>query len=198
MLTVCEAAVVQAVVMEAVGVTHGVVTVKLVLLVAVPFGVVTEMVPVVAPAGTVNTMVVELVTLKITGVPLSITEVAPVKLVPVIVTVVPIGPLAGLKEVMVGNAGVAQLNVADQPLPLILLLLLVNLKVSWPPVAVEVIAAGIEEPVKVANSGDAVLGPLYTYRKSAAFSILKLLKVTRTLEPAVAGVTVWVRFRFGL
>ena len=39
----------------------------------------------------------------VAAVPLKVTAVAPVRLVPVIVTLVPTGPLVGLKPVMVGE-----------------------------------------------------------------------------------------------
>jgi hypothetical protein len=42
------------------------------------------------------------VTVKFAAVPLNATEVAPMKFVPLIVTLVPIGPLAGVKLVIVG------------------------------------------------------------------------------------------------
>ena len=64
--------------------------------VAVPPGVVTEIVPVVAPAGTCAVMSVGELTTKLgSGVPLNVTEVAPVKNVPMMSTVVPTGPLVG-------------------------------------------------------------------------------------------------------
>jgi hypothetical protein len=78
-------------------------TVKLDPLVAVPLGVVTEMVPVVAPAGTVAEICVAEFTVNDAEVPLNLTEVAPVKFDPVMVTLAPIGPLVGLKLVIVGE-----------------------------------------------------------------------------------------------
>ena len=48
-------------------------------------------------------------TVKAAAVPLKVTLLAPVKLFPPIVTVVPTGPLAGLKELIVG-AVVAPVN----------------------------------------------------------------------------------------
>ena len=81
------------------------VTVKLVVLVAVPPGVVTAIVPVVAPEGTVAVIFAALFTLKTAEVPWKATLVAPVKSVPVTVTVVPTGPAAGVKLVTVGAAG---------------------------------------------------------------------------------------------
>ena len=84
--------------------------VKLELLVAVPPGVVTLIGPVVAIAGTVAVSVVDSNTLKLIALaPLNITAVAPVKSVPVMVTLVPTGPLVGAKLVMVG-AGVPVSN----------------------------------------------------------------------------------------
>jgi hypothetical protein len=82
-----------------------VVIVKLVEEVPVPDGVVTEIVPVVAPEGTVVVICVELLTVnEVAAVPLNLTEAAPVKFVPVIVTLVPTAPLVGLKLVTVGVA----------------------------------------------------------------------------------------------
>src|SRR6202007_233906 len=81
----------------------GLMTVKLLALVAVPPGVVTLMVPVVAPDGTVAVIAVAEFTVKLALVPLNRTAVAPVKLVPLMVTLVPAGPLAGVKLVTVGG-----------------------------------------------------------------------------------------------
>src|SRR5437667_6955909 len=78
------------------------VTVKLFVLVAVPPGVVTRSGPVVAPVGTVAWIVVAEVTVKLALTPLNVTVVAPVKFVPLIVTLVPTGPLVGAKLVIVG------------------------------------------------------------------------------------------------
>jgi hypothetical protein len=85
-----------------------VVTVKFVELVAVPLGVVTRIGPVVAPVGTVTVI---LVPAPFTVKPgaftlLNETAVAPVKLVPLIWTEVPTGPLVGLNDVIVGAAPV--------------------------------------------------------------------------------------------
>src|SRR5207244_2226465 len=85
-----------------------VVTVKLVPLVAVPPGVVTRIGPVVAPAGTSARIEVAESTMKPALTVLKVTAVAPVKLVPVIVTIVPAGPLVGEKLVIVG-AGTVEL-----------------------------------------------------------------------------------------
>ena len=78
------------------------ITVKLPALVAVPFGVVTLMVPDVALTGTLVEMVVLLVTVKVAAVPLKLTAVVPEKLVPVKVTAVAGVPLVGEKLVSVG------------------------------------------------------------------------------------------------
>jgi hypothetical protein len=79
--------------------------VKLLELVAVPAGVVTLILPVVAPEGTfVVILVPALFTEKeAVAVRLNLTWLAPVKLVPLMVTEVPIGPLVGENEVMVGS-----------------------------------------------------------------------------------------------
>ena len=73
------------------------VTVKRVVVFKGPLpGVVTVMGPVVAPAGTVVVIVPEGLTVKVDATPLNETAVAPVKLVPVIVTAVPTGPKIGV------------------------------------------------------------------------------------------------------
>src|SRR5204863_477411 len=80
------------------------VTVKLVELVAVPPAVVTLIVPVVAPFGTdVVICVSEFTVNELAEVPLNFTAVAPVKPEPEMATLVPTGPLAGLKELITGG-----------------------------------------------------------------------------------------------
>jgi hypothetical protein len=70
--------------------------------VAVPPGVVTVILPVV-PAATTAVMLVALTTVKdVAAVPPNFTAVAPVKLVPVMVTVMPAAAEAGVNELMVG------------------------------------------------------------------------------------------------
>ena len=78
-------------------------TLKSPALVAVPSGVVTEILPVVAPPGTEVLICVAEARLNVAAMPLNRTLVAPVKFVPVTETAVPTGPLVGLKEVMVGG-----------------------------------------------------------------------------------------------
>lgn len=81
----------------------GGITVKFVLLVAVPAAVVTPIAPVVAPAGTVAVICVSESTVSVVAlVLLKDTELAAVKSVPVIVTDVPGSPLVGEKFVIVG------------------------------------------------------------------------------------------------
>jgi hypothetical protein len=78
---------------------------KFVVLVATPYGVVTSTVPEVA-AGTMAVIEVSLSTVKeLTAVPPIVIPEVPKKEVPVIVIVVPVGPEAGVKEVIVGAAG---------------------------------------------------------------------------------------------
>lgn len=58
-----------------------------------------------APAPTIAVILVAELTLNdVAAVPPKLTAVAPVKLVPVIVTAAPAAPLVGVKEVMVGTA----------------------------------------------------------------------------------------------
>jgi hypothetical protein len=90
----------------------GQVTVKLLLLVAVPACAVTEIGPLVAPAGTVAVIEVLLVTVRVAAsVPLNFTIAAAPKPVPVIVTDVPTGPLAGEKLVTLVTVGVVETTV---------------------------------------------------------------------------------------
>jgi hypothetical protein len=79
-----------------------VLTVKWVVLVTDPAGVVTLIGPVVAPTGTVAVILVALTTLNVAAVPLKVTAVAPVRFVAVIVTLVPTSPKVGVKDVIVG------------------------------------------------------------------------------------------------
>ena len=78
-------------------------TVKLLALVAVPPDVVTLIGPVVAPAGTGAVIAVAEVTVNVALTLLNLTAVAPVKFVPLIATLVPTGPLVGVKLVIVGG-----------------------------------------------------------------------------------------------
>ncbi len=79
-------------------------TVKVPELTADPPGVVTVILPVVAPAGTVAVTVVVFTTWDVVAlVPLNRTEVDPMMFVPVIVTLVPMPPDVGENEVIVGE-----------------------------------------------------------------------------------------------
>ena len=91
------------------------VTVKLVLLVAVPPGVVTVILPVIAFGGTVAAICVLVSTVNAEVTPPKVTLVAPVKVVPLMITSVPTLPLVGVKLVILGaTVNVAEL-VADPP-----------------------------------------------------------------------------------
>jgi hypothetical protein len=82
------------------------VTVKLVELVAVPLGLVTEIGPVKAPEGTMAVIWVDVSAVKVVAdVVLNLTSLTPMKFVPVIVTEVATGPLFGENEVIVGAPG---------------------------------------------------------------------------------------------
>src|SRR5205823_6182740 len=82
----------------------GLMTVKLAALLAVPSEVVTLIGPLVAPAGTVVVIAVAELTVKLVLTLLNSTAVAPLKLVPLIVTLVPTGPLLGVKLEKIGRA----------------------------------------------------------------------------------------------
>src|SRR6267378_2626382 len=81
----------------------GLITVKLPALLAVPAGLVTLIGPVAAPAGTVAVIAVSEFAVKLALVPLNRTAVAPVNFVPLSVTLVPTGPLLGVKLLIVGG-----------------------------------------------------------------------------------------------
>jgi hypothetical protein len=72
-------------------------------LVAVPLAVCTEMGPVVASFGTSAVMLVGELTVNDPAAPLNATRLTPMKPVPVIDTLVPGGPLVGVKEVIVSG-----------------------------------------------------------------------------------------------
>ena len=83
------------------------ITVKLLVLLALPTVLVTVIGPLVAKSGTVTLIWVSeipWIEFAFTGVPLKATPVVPVKLVPVMVTIVPGAPLVGEKELTVGLA----------------------------------------------------------------------------------------------
>ena len=92
------------------------VTVKFGPLVAVPDAVVTVILPVVAPAGTVDITWVFETKLNVADVPLNFTPLTPVKLVPLMVTAVPGAPLDGEKLLIVGMAGTTK-SVRLTPIP---------------------------------------------------------------------------------
>jgi hypothetical protein len=94
------------------------VTVKSEELVAVPPGVVTESLPVVAPDVAVAVIWVEELTVNEILAPPNLTAVAPVNPVPVITMLVPIGPLEGVKELIVGvGLGVTVKLLELEPVP---------------------------------------------------------------------------------
>src|SRR5213593_699798 len=99
--------------MPAVVTVNVTITVKTFALVPVPPGVVTLSGPVVAPVGTVAWIVVAEVTVKLALTPLNATAVAPVKFVPLIVTLVPTGPLVGVKPVIVGALATMTVTVVE-------------------------------------------------------------------------------------
>jgi hypothetical protein len=82
-------------------------TTKSVVLVAVPMVFVTLILPVVAPVGTIAVIdVAEFSVKEVAVVLLNLTAVVHPKFVPVMATLVPMGPTVGVKEVMVGAAAV--------------------------------------------------------------------------------------------
>ena len=80
-----------------------------------PAGVVTEIGPVVAPSGTVAVMLHD-PQVKVAAVPLNVTEVAPPRLSPWMVMMVPGGPLVGENESMYGGRGTWKQQLVVVPL----------------------------------------------------------------------------------
>ena len=80
-------------------------------LVSVPPGVVTLILPVVAPEGTVAVILLAESTVKVALVPSNFTEVAPVRFEPLIVTEVPTDPLVGENDEIFGTP--ATVNVSE-------------------------------------------------------------------------------------
>ena len=145
-------------------------TVKLAVLVPVPPGLVTLILPVVAPTGTVVVRdVAETTVNNVTGVVLNFTPVAPWKLVPVIVTVVPTAPDAGVKLVTVGGGTVKLAILVPVPLgPMTLIL----------PVAAP---TGTEVVIDVAET--TVNGFAGTVLNITAVAPVKLVPLMITLVP---------------
>jgi hypothetical protein len=85
--------------------------VKFAALVAVPPAVVTEIFPATAPLGTVALICVADCTLNNADRLPNLTELAPLKLVPVIVTELPVIPDAGENELTVGGGGLTTVKV---------------------------------------------------------------------------------------
>jgi hypothetical protein len=121
-----------------VSVTPEEVTVKAVPLVAVPQAVVTEIVPEVAPEGTVAVICIELFTVKEADVPLNFTELTLTKPEPLMVTVLPTVPDKGVKLFITGNGFTVIVNIFDVAgLPVTHVALLVITQVIWLPFARE-------------------------------------------------------------
>jgi hypothetical protein len=142
-------------------------TVKVPTLVAVPAGVCTLMVPVVTPDGTTAEICTLESTVNAASLPLNFTDDVSMKLAPLIVTVIPDGPLVGENEVIVGNG--LKLELAAAPAGVVTVILPVV--ASTGTVAVICIA---ELTVKVA----------FATSKTTAVVPRRLLPVNTTLVPA--------------
>jgi hypothetical protein len=88
------------------------------VLTPVPFGVVMRMTPVEAPAGTVAVICSSESTVNVVAATSwNFTDVAPVKLSPAIVTMVPIGPLVGENDLITGLGLVTMKSLSLTPVP---------------------------------------------------------------------------------
>lgn len=167
-------------------------TVKLAALVMVCPPTATDIAPEIAPLGTVAVILVVVLEVTVAVTPLNLTILlagVELKLVPVIVMDAPTEPKVGAKEEIVGGA--PQFMVAVQP-ERVTIPSEVNKKVNSPPGADEVILLGKVDPVNCAKSGDAVEGPLYTFKKSYPCSKSKDEKETVTFSVGLTGEKVWV------
>lgn len=103
----------------------GAVIVKAEVLLPVPPGVVTEIVPVVAPTGTVAISEVDVTDeIDVEATPLKLTKVAPARLVPLIVMALPAKPLVGPNVVTVGNGSVTTKAVGLYAVPVVVVTLI--------------------------------------------------------------------------
>jgi hypothetical protein len=147
-------------------------TIKVVRLVAVPTGVVTLIIPLVAPEGTVAMIDVLDKTLKLAFTPLNLTAVAPLKFVPVIVTLVPSGPLMGKKPLIAGTL-----------LPVVTVKLLELVAVSTGVVTLIGPVVAPEGTVALIRVVEATLKVELTLLNCTAVVPLKLVPVIATLVP---------------
>jgi len=128
------------------------VTVKLVELVPVPpKGVVTLTGPVLAPIGTLTVMLLSLFTVKLVVlVVLKVTEFAPVKLLPEIVTGVPIAPCVGEKLETIGGGGNVPVTVKPAELTPVPLGLVTAMRPLLADVGTTAVICVLESTVKLA------------------------------------------------
>lgn len=147
-----------------------------------PPGVVTLTLPDAPAPTTAEILVAELTINDCAGIPPKVTIVAPVKFVPVIVIVAPVGAVTGVKEVIVGGAtnvnpfevavppGVVTLTLPDAPVPTTAVIvvafttvndwaavppkLTVVAPVKFVPVIVTVVPVAAERGVKLVIVGD--------------------------------------------
>ena len=123
-------------------------TVKTVAVLTFPPGVITLMIPVVAPLGTFTLSLVAVSYVMVPCTPLNVTLVTPVRFAPLMTTVVPTGPEAGAKLVMEGAASTVRVKawVASGATPLCAMSVIgkvpvtVGVPVSWLPLILPEIA----------------------------------------------------------
>jgi hypothetical protein len=151
-----------------------------VLLVAVPPGVVTATVPVVAPAGTVASIWVSELTRKVTAdVPLNATAVVPLRPVPVIVTISPTTPLPGSIEVTDGGGKTMKGELLEATPPEVFM------RIAAAPTAVPLAMVAVIDVAEFTVNDEAAVAP-----KVTAVAPLRPLPVIVTTVPTgpLAGV----------
>ncbi len=139
-----------------------------------PLAVVKDIVPVTAPGMTIPTRVVPVLEMTMAAVPPMVKAVGVPRLAPVMVTNVPTGPLAGLKEVMTGGGKVNPASTAVPPA----VITLTFPEAPKPTTAVMLVAETTLKEVAAVPPKLTTVAPV----KSVP------VKVTVAVEPALVGV----------
>ena len=182
------------------------VIVKFPVLVPVPVGVVTLMRPVVAPAGAVAVILIAVLTVKVAEVPLNVTDVAPVKFVPLMITLVLTGPRAG-EKLLTRGATVKLLELVAVPADVVTLIgpvvalagtvaliwvLRLPLKAAEVPLNLTAVVPVKFAPVMVTLAPTAPLGGATLVIRGATVNLLALVAVpsgvVTLMSPVVAPV----------
>jgi hypothetical protein len=132
---------------------------------------------------------------KLALVPLKVTAVAPVKFVPLIVTLVPTGPLVGVKLVIVG--GFETVTVTGSEVHRTPRLSRATAVKVWEPLVVAVVFQGTEYGAEVSSAPRLAPSSLNwtpsTVREPTMLTLALTVTVLLTVEPEVGDVMVTIR-----